>query len=48
MASVELHSFVTLGFQSEIHHHDAVLFHDADEENNSDDRHYVEIQMEEQ
>jgi len=30
---------MALGLEREIDHHDRILFHDADEKNDSDDRH---------
>src|SRR5580698_6679258 len=32
------HAVLSLGFQSEVNHHDSVLFHDADEQDNSYER----------
>src|SRR5262245_4829002 len=32
-----------LALQRKIHHHDSVLFYDADQQDDADDRHYVEI-----
>src|SRR4029077_32027 len=36
-------SFVSLSVEREIDHHDRVLFHDADEQNNSDDRDEIQL-----
>ena len=38
MASSEFMPCFAFGLQSEVNHHDAVLFHDADEQDNSDER----------
>ena len=35
-----------LPFQSEVDHHDAVLFHDPDQQDDADDRHYAQILFE--
>ena len=35
--------FFALGFESEVDHHDGVLFHDADQQNDSDQSHHSEI-----
>jgi hypothetical protein len=36
-------SFVSLGVEREIDHHDGVLFHDADKQDNSDDRDEIQL-----
>src|SRR4029079_7957930 len=36
-------SFVSLSVEREIDHHDRVLFHDADEQDNSDDRDEIQL-----
>ena len=38
---------LAFGLQSEVHHHDAVLLHDADEQDDADDGHHTEILAEE-
>ncbi len=40
-------AFLTLGFQGEIDHHDGVLLHNADQQNDADERDDVEILVEE-
>ena len=39
-------ALLALGFQGEIDHHDAVLLHDADQQDDADDGDDVQIQME--
>src|SRR2546427_3104616 len=39
--------FASFGFQSEIYHHNSVLLHDTDQQNDSDQRDYAQIQMKE-
>ena len=41
-------SFLTLGGQSEVDHQDGVLFDNADEKNDSDQRHDAELDPENQ
>jgi len=43
MASVEDLPWVALGVEGEVHHHDAVLFDDADEKDEADDGDDAEI-----
>ena len=38
---------LALAFQREIDHHDSVLFHDADQQHNADNRDHVEILVKE-
>jgi hypothetical protein len=38
---------VTLGLEGEVDHHNAVLFYDANEQNDSDDADDVEVEVEE-
>ena len=46
MASVEFFPRFALAFEREVDHHDAVLFHDADEEDDADDGDHAEVLVE--
>ena len=43
MASMGAHALLALGVQREIDHHDAVLLHNADEQDDADQRDHAEI-----
>ena len=38
-----VHAPLPFTFQGEVDHHDAVLFHDADQQDDADDRHHAQI-----
>ena len=43
MASSAGESLVALGLQSKVDHHDGVLLHDSDEQDNADQRNHTEF-----